>query len=73
MGFEKVGETRIGEGGRVIKPEVVHTYIGLFKEIIDGWFEQDEGRLVSHCLAHIFVCRELVVQIMLPVGNIEVT
>jgi hypothetical protein len=70
MGFEKVGKTRIGEGGRVVDPEVVHANVGPFNEIVDGWFKQDEGHLVSDSLAHVFVSRELVVHVMLPVGNI---
>jgi len=43
--------------------------VGLFNEIIDGRFEQDEGHLVSDSLDNVFVSRELVVHVMLPVGT----
>jgi len=70
MGFEEVGETRIGEGGEVVGPEVVHANVGIFNEIIDGGFLQGERHLVSDSLAYVFVSREFVVHVMLPVGNI---
>jgi hypothetical protein len=69
-GFEKVRKTRIGEGGRIVDSEIVHANVGPFYEIVDGRFEQDEGHLVSDSLAHVFVSCELVIHIMLPVGNI---
>ena len=70
VSFEEVGEARISKGSWVIDLVVVHAHVGIFEEVVDSWFSQDEGCLVSDRLAYVREGRELVIQVMFPVGNI---